>query len=68
MPVTRQATHAELLPSDWSIDRRHNELAYGPSNLVVMSTSANCSNGDRSLAQIMARAQGGGFNAVCRLK
>lgn len=57
-PVTRQAlTHAELLPTDWSIDRLNNDGAYAPSNLIVMSTSANRSKGDRSHAQVMALAR-----------
>ncbi|MFM9927339.1 hypothetical protein VLK31_30470 [Variovorax sp. H27-G14] len=58
-PVTRQAlTHAELLPTDWSIDRLNNDGAYAQSNLVVMSTAANRSKGDLSHAQVMALARG----------
>lgn len=61
-PVMRVTlTHGELAGTDWSIDRLNNDGAYAPSNLAVISTTANQAKGNRSFEQVYALSQHSGL-------
>ena len=51
-------TYSTRAPTDWSVDRIHNDGAYAVGNLVVMSTQANKAKGNLGLLDVLLRGEG----------